>query len=174
MSASTHFPAFSSRANCADKRWILLITAIVLQVGCTKAAPDPAIVSLHGVIYEIPRREVHAASLDAPMFLRVRPSGGAYDLIVDELSHYAPNRQGPDIPTISRLNDNKFRDFEVHRLKSGIVICGSNQPYFNCGLRIVDGPVIWSVLFDRDQLPRADQIRSDATATIGAYRHRKA
>jgi hypothetical protein len=149
----------------------LIFAIMTMLAACGKAPSGPVKALVHGVAYEVPRRDIIGASMDNVVFVRARPGGTAdYHVIIDELSHKAPNRQGPNVPTISMLNDNKFRDFEVFQTKSGTVICGDLQPHFNCGLRVTDGPVVWSVLFDRTRFEEADRIRSRAIAAIKAYR----
>ena len=143
-----------------------------LAIGCTRNSTGPQMVSLHGVGYEFPARDVDSFVRETPgtLYVRLRPPGRDFELILDELSHYSLNRQGASVPTISRLNDHSFSNFDVHRSPSGAVICGDNFPHFNCGLRVTDGQVRWSVLFDRDRIGRADQIRLEATAVIRSYR----
>jgi hypothetical protein len=153
-------------------RWITIAIAAAVQVACTDRAPDPQIVSLHGVSYRFPQRDIESfvSETQGTLFARLRGRGSDFDLILDELSHYAPNKQGGKIPTISRLNDNRFAAFQVMNDPDGPVICGDAMPHFNCGFRIDDGPVRWSVLFDRGRLGQVKRIRAQAEAAIRSYR----
>jgi hypothetical protein len=127
--------------------------------------------SFHDVIYNIPRSDIEAA-VGPPgnrLFVRIAPAGKNFHLILDEWNDL-PGYQGPDIPRISRLNDVRFQKFSYLSRPGGVVVCTDRQPHFNCGLSIEDGPVKWSVLFDRKELDHSDQLRADAESLIKAYR----
>jgi hypothetical protein len=153
-------------------KWFVLISALfssLASFGCTPTTPKRA--SLHGINYQFPSRDIKAAVFPpgSRLFVRLAPAGADFHLILDEWSDL-PSYQGPDVPRISRLNDVRFQEFAVTRLPSGPVVCTDRQPHFNCGLRIEDGPVKWSVLFDRKSLDRADEVRRQAEAAIKGYR----
>lgn len=127
--------------------------------------------TLHGVTYQVPRSEIVAAVFppDGRLQVRLEPPDAAFHLILDEWNDL-PSHQGSDIPRISKLNDVRFQEFSVTRLPSGPVVCTERQPRFNCGLSINDGPVTWSVLFDKENLSRSEEIRTQAVALIQSYR----
>ena len=104
------------------------------------------------------------------LYVRLEPPGADYHLILDEFSHYRGNKLGPDVPTISRLND-RFGTFSVTQTAHGPVICMMGpQPHYNCGFRLNDGPVRWGVLFDKTQLGQVERIRMQAQTAIRSYR----
>jgi hypothetical protein len=158
------------------RRLFILVVANLASIGCSRR-PDPQPISLRGVSYEFPQRDIDAMSLPhgpkETLFVRLHPPLADYHLILDELSHYAANNQGSGVPTISRLNDNRFGKFAVTNGPRGLIICSTGpQPYFNCGFRVDDGPVRWSVLFDRKRLWQAERIHAQGRAAIRSYHAR--
>ena len=152
------------------KPLFILLAASLASMGCSRR-PDPQPVSLRGVSYEFPRGDIESynSESEGTLFVRLRSPGSDFDLILDELSHYAANNQGSGVPTISRVNSNLFATFQVINSPVGLVICGGDMPHFNCGFRINDGPVRWSVIFDRDRLPQVKRMRAQAEAAIRSY-----
>jgi len=148
---------------------ILLIVSCIILGGCGRKLP--AQVSLHGVRYELPRSQVIAAIFppENRLFVRLAPENAAFQLILDEWSDL-PSHQGPSVPRISRLNDVRFQRYSVSHFPSGPVVCTERQPHFNCGLQVLDGPVKWSVLFDRKYLAQAEELRRQAVEIITGYR----
>ena len=155
-------------------RLALSLAALVLGA-CSPSQPDPQPLSVRGVTYQVPKRDIAAMGLPpkdgSHLYVRVAPPGADYRLVLDEMSHYLPNNLGPNVPTVSRLNDNRFGKFTVAQATFGPVICSTGpQPHFNCGFRLQDGPVRWGVLFDKDRLGQAERIRTDAQAAVRSYR----
>ena len=152
-------------------RITVIMAAALMCAGCSEPAPTTA--TVRGVSYVIPAREVTSEVLTLPsrIYVRTAPPGADFDLILDAFRVYLPNKQGPGVPTISALNDNRFGKFEVIASADGPVVCYVEPigPRFNCGISIDDGPVKWSALFDRDQLGRVAAIRREARATIARY-----
>ena len=148
---------------------IMLIASCSLVAGCGKRVP--AEVGLHGVRYHLPPSQVTAAIYppENRLFVRLAPPNATFHLILDEWSDL-PSHQGPDVPRITRLNDVRSQRYSVSHFPSGPVVCTERQPHYNCGLQILDGPVKWAVLFDRKYLPRAEELRRQATAIIKSYR----
>lgn len=156
-------------------RFALIGLVALAAMACDKGASEmePEKITVRGVTYEFPKEDILTAAVppaSGRLFVRLSPPGKQFDLILDELSHYSPNQQGADIPTISRLNDVRFETFKVTHFAWGPVICGRAQPKFNCGLRIEDGAVRWSVLFDKERLQESEQIRAQAWSIIQSYR----
>jgi hypothetical protein len=152
-----------------------LVQVVFTLAGCSSGQPDPQPLSLRGVEYRIPRHDISGLVMPpkdgSALFVRLEPPKADYHLVLDEFSHYLPNKLGPDIPTISRLNDNRFGTFTVTQTKVGPVICQIHHyPHFNCGFRLDDGPVRWSVLFDKERLLQVERIRSEAEAAVHSYR----
>jgi hypothetical protein len=148
---------------------ILLIASCTFLGGCGRRLP--AAVSLNGVQYALPPSQVTAAVFppNGRLFVRLSPPDTAFHLILDEWSDL-PSHQGPNVPRISRLNDVRFQRFSVTQFPSGPVVCTERQPHYNCGFQVLDGPVKWSVLFDRKELPQAEELRRQAVAIIKGYR----
>jgi hypothetical protein len=146
-----------------------MMCAFLLATGCEDKLSQP--VALHGVRYEFPASDIHAAVYppSSRLFVRLAPPDAAFHLILDEWNDL-PGYQGPGVPRISRLNDVRNQPFAVSEFPSGPVVCTDRQPHFNCGLQIIDGSVRWSVLFDRKDLQRAEELRRQATTIIEGYR----
>jgi hypothetical protein len=128
--------------------------------------------SRHGIAYQFPKKEVTAAVTppDGRLFVRLEPQGANFHLILDEWADL-PSRHGPEVPRISRLSDNRFGKFRLVQAEGGPVVCDLGpQPHFNCGILVLDGPVKWGVLFDKDQVKEVAQIRLQAKAAIQTYR----
>jgi hypothetical protein len=129
-------------------------------------------VETEGVTYDFPAEDIEAytSRSEGTLFVILAPQGEHFHLIIDELTNNVRNKQGADVPTISRLNSNRFEHFNVYATPEGKVICGGRMPYFNCGLQVLDGGVKWSILFDKAYLSNASEIRAKATALINSYR----
>jgi hypothetical protein len=152
-----------------------LMFACLFALGaCTSEVYKPADkrVEVNGVPYGFPGKDIEAfvGPSEGTLFVRLAPAGVHFHLIIDELTSDIANKQGPDVPTISRLNSNRFENFRVFSTPHGKVVCGGRTPYFNCGLQVIDQGVKWSILFDDSDLPAAEQIRAKATALITSYR----
>lgn len=128
-------------------------------------------ITFHDTAYDIPVADISVAVIppEGRLFLRLVPPGAKFHLILDEWNDL-PSHQGAEVPRISMLNDVRFQEFTVTRLPSGPIVCTDRQPKFNCGLSIDDGPVKWSVLFDKEDLPHSEDIRVKALASIQSYR----
>jgi hypothetical protein len=154
-------------------KYMFCMGALAFALGCCSRPSDLQKFSVRGVVYEIPRHDVHAMTSpkSSIFYVRVAPPGAHYHLVLDEFHHYLPNKLGVNVPTISRINDNRFGSFTVEHSKIGPVVCYTDPiPHFSCGFRLDDGSVRWSVLFDRDRLAQTDQIAADANAVVQAYK----
>mgnify|MGYP003575338003 CR=1 FL=1 len=148
------------------------VAILVLLVGGSCSDMTPRIIEVRGSTYKIPNDEIvgFVAPPERKLYLRVAPKGERFHLVIDELDHYLANRQGPDVPTISRLNSNRFWDFSVMDRPFGKVVCGGPYTHYNCGFRIVDQNTNWSVLFDRKDVNNLYQIELRARQSIERYR----
>jgi hypothetical protein len=148
------------------------ITLLILFAGGACSNMDKTLVEVRGDTYEIPKDQIIGIVTppDGSLHVRVAPEGEQFHLIIDEIDHYRPNRQGADVPTIARLNHNRFEQFTAIDTPSGKVVCGGSRPHFNCGLRVTDGNTPWSVLFDRDDLEHSEDFRTRAQQIIAGYR----
>jgi hypothetical protein len=161
--------SFKSKRGCVP---LVLLLAACAACQQTPSNSSEVTVRLRGTTYVFPKRDV-VASVFPPhgtLFVRIAPKGKNFNLVLDERNHYIPNRQGKTIPTISRINDVRFQKFQIITLDFGTVVCGRGWPHFNCGFRIDDGAVRWSVLFDRERLGDVSSIRHEALSVISFYR----
>lgn len=129
-------------------------------------------VSLHGVTYRFPNEHISAAVIppEGRLYVHLAPPGAIFVLVLDEWGD-RPSPHGPGIPRISRLSDNRFGKFTAIQTPDGTVVCDQGpQPRFNCGILLKDGPVNWAVLFDKEQINKAPEIRAQAVSIIRTYR----
>lgn len=133
---------------------------------------DTKSVSFHGVTYKFPKEHITAATYrpENHLYVRLAPPHVNFHLVLDEWSD-RPSPHGPEFPRISRLSDNRFKNLAIIPSAIGPVVCDQGpQPHFSCGIQIEDGPVKWSILFDRESLGQASEIRRKATSLIQSYR----
>lgn len=157
------------------KNIMFVALAALLTVGCKGGSEvGNRNVTVRGTTYHLPDNQIVAATNSSSqiVFVRLAPPGANFHLVIDSFHPYLKNKLGPEVPTISTLNDNMFGRFAKIQSENGaLVICSDGpEPYFNCGIEVLDGDVRWSVLFDRQQLPLADEIRKRATSLIQRYR----
>jgi hypothetical protein len=94
-----------------------------------------------------------------------------FHLILDGSHPYKSNKQGPEVPTVSTISDNRYATVDVLGPAGSTVVCKRLEaPHFTCGLEVVDDGVRWGVLFDRTDLPQAARMKAQATAAIASYR----
>jgi hypothetical protein len=151
---------------------LLSLLGALLLTSCFYQSKWPLKVSFHGISYEFPRSHIEAAVVppDGHLYVRLEPTGTNFHLVLDEWIDL-PSPHGPSVPRISRLSDNRFGKFAVTPSRDGPIVCDRGpQPHFNCGILVADGPVKWSVLFDRAYVAQASQIRTRAIAAIRSYR----
>lgn len=151
----------------------MLPLAAIATGGCSEVKDK--VVEVRGVTYKFPRDHIDAI-LTPPeeiLYVRLAPPGMNFHIVLDEFGHYLPNRQDKNIESIATLN-NRFRQYEIIQSSIGSVVCGNMWPHFNCGFRLNEGEVRWSVLFDREYLGRVTEIKSHAEAVIQGYRRQDA
>ena len=154
--------------------FIRCVAAGLLSLSAACSQREPTSVTVRGMSYQFPREHVSASAVEQSgmIFVRIAPPGAKFHLVLDAFSPYLPPVK-PDLPRISRLSDNRFDQYEVVGSAEVPVICSLGpRPHYNCGLSVDDGPVKWGVLFDRDQVERAGDIRQEATSAIRRYRRR--
>lgn len=129
-------------------------------------------VSHHGVTYQFPQRHVSAKVIppEGRLYVHLAPPEANFHLILDVWAD-RPSPHGPEVPRLSRLSDNRFRELQVIQAPGGPVVCDLGpQPHLNCGIEVKDGRVKWAILFDKDQLRNVGQLRYNAERLIGSYR----
>ena len=151
------------------------LLAAVALAGCGKGNSQMSdiAISIRGAEYKIPKTHVRGAALSPRemAFIRINPPDEDFDLILDAFDPYLANKQGPDVPTISRLNSNRFGRFEVIASAVGPVVCSLGpEIHFDCGFEISDGNVKWDVLFDRVNLAKSSTYKRSAERMIESYR----
>ena len=104
------------------------------------------------------------------VFARVRPPREAFLLIYSDDIGEA-NAQRGDVPTVFRVNGHSS-DVKVTQVGEYKVVCRSGEPeiFFRCGIQVVDTDVLWSVVFNRDQVANAASISAKASAYLASYR----
>ncbi len=113
------------------------------------------------------------------LYVRLAPPGGYYWLVHDPNNSAGPNRQGPNIPTIPHVNDNRFTEADVIESEVGPVLCRRNpvnddsaylRQIFTCGFRLMDGNVAWNVIIPGDLVASAPALKRRAELVLADYR----
>lgn len=158
-----------------------LVLAILIGslgvIGLATCGERDRIVTVEGVTYYFP-----AGVLDGFLpaehngrgkpFIRLHPSPVRYVLVYDPLTQDLPNKQGPDVPTISGINFSPVANVDVFLTNAGPVVCVRTETelHFTCGMRVQDAHLSWAVKFDRHVLGSAEAIKRSAEKTLLAYR----
>lgn len=131
---------------------------------------DSKSINLAGVRYSFPRDHVTAFHERAGSFyVRLAPPGESFELVLSDKS-YRENDLGEDVPTIAHVNDVPGGALDVIDTPTAKVVCRRDNLNFNCGLRVTDAEQLWSVLFNRDRVGDAAEIRAKAQTIISNYR----
>lgn len=159
----------NTRSNIGFMR-LLALVIVVVAGGCSRMEEKQ--LSVGSVTYAFPADHIEAFTNpgEGEPYVRLRPPGSQYDLIYSARARYRTNWTGEDTPLVSSINDHRSRKFEQFGSPNAIIVCRSDQPFYSCGLQIVDNVVVWSVVFNRDQVPNGDMIRESAAKTLKTYR----
>jgi hypothetical protein len=152
---------------------VLLMASMIAACAGGGSKVSNTEVTVRGVKYSIPKNHIRAAALTPAnmTFVYIGPPGEKFHLVLDAFKPYLPNKSGFGVPTISRVNDNRFGEYEVVQIKSGVVVCTKvKKPHLDCGLEVDDHGVKWGVLFDKEDIGNSDSIRDRAKAFVLAYR----
>jgi hypothetical protein len=128
-------------------------------------------IELGGASYRIPRD--HIERMTPPgnrVYVRVKPPGAEFTLVLAASSHIARNWQGEDAPLVTHINDIPAKGLEAFDFAGGKTVCRNDIPYLSCGLRIGDIKTGWSVLFNREHLGESEAIRAEASRSIAQYK----
>lgn len=153
----------------SGKFMIIAAVLAVLVGGCSNV--EPLTLDIDGVTYVIPRRHVVTTIMpgQGSLYVLAHDPGAVFQLIYSERHKISRNYQ-QGAPLVPHINNFPSEGFEQFDYPSGKTVCRLEVPHWNCGLRIDDGPVPWSVIFDRDQVPNSEAIRNAAVAQLAAYR----
>jgi hypothetical protein len=135
-------------------------------IACNKKPSEDTVV--FGLPYAFPDRHVDAVVDEGRhRYVRLRPPGRDLLIIFDErLERKQAKVARVVVAGIS------YSDYDPHKqvqTPGGTVVCREGRG-FNCGLKIKDGDLAWSVLFKRDQLAEVADIRAETQALIASYR----
>jgi hypothetical protein len=86
--------------------------------------------------------------------------------VIYSLRAFRTNQQGKDVPTITHINDDPGSGAAVIRTQSGLVIKTPKKLRLDCGMRIIDEGVVWSVLFDCEDVTNVNSIVAEAGAFL--------
>ena len=149
---------------------ILTVLALPLSAACARQDTSQA-VTLQHVAYEFPSQDVSAVSFsEFDDYVRLKPSD-EYLIIYSRRKNYRPNDLGPEVPTVTPVNDVPRQKVEVIQSPDGAIVC--REPVglrFECGMRIVDAGLFWSLAFDRAKIADAHRIHAEATDKLAGYR----
>jgi hypothetical protein len=154
-------------------RLIGLLTLIGLAA-CDEM-PQTRSVTISGVTYTFPGDHVDAISppQEDSRYARIHAPGSEFYL-EHSTSGKWPNEQGSDVPTIPHINSAPGphnADIEVIRTSAAVVVCDrAPRPEYDCGMRIIDAGVPWSVHFNRRHLSRIDALKSTVEKVLASYR----
>ena len=144
------------------------LLATVSMMGCSEMKPKS--LEIRGVLYTFPRE--HVDGLVRPeegnLFVRLAPPNQSFLLIYSE-NNYLSNEQGDNVPTIAYINDVPNRNIRILHDDSGPVICEPGLREFNCGLRVVESGIRWSVLFNQRYIKDSLTIRTAALEVLSGY-----
>ena len=159
---------------------LLLLVLGLSLVSCGKQSRR---VELGGNSYFFPAQDISGIvdpkdSGSGQYYIRLIPGGGYYWLVYAPWKERRPNEQGPNVPTIAHINDHP-RDMDVSDTAVGKLVCAKKpindesavmREIFNCGFRIYDNGVAWSVIIPGDLAASAPAIKRRAELTLADYR----
>ena len=162
-------------------RAILLFFIIVSLAACEKSGRA---IRLANTDYYFPTQHISGIvdpkdSGSGQYYIRLIPPGGYYWLVYDPRRANSPNKQGPGVPTISHINDNRFWEAEVIQSEVGPLLCKTKpvndrsaylREIYTCGFRIYDNGVPWSVIIPGDLAASAPALKRRAELTLASYR----
>ena len=158
-------PMIASGARSPAAAILLLLTG-----ACAREDKAQA-VTLQRVKYEFPSQDVRAISLsEFDDYVRLKPSD-EYLIIYSKRKNDRPNDLGPVVPTLAHINDVPQQKVEVIHSPDGAIVCGEPAGLkFECGMRIVDAGLFWSLAFDRAKIADAHRIHAEAANKLASYR----
>ena len=148
--------------------WLLLL---VLSAGCSIPAKEK-LLEVTGATYRIPSDHLSgflSAEESGGPYARVRRADGPF-LLIYSLDIRYPNEQGGDVPTIPYINYAPFKKIAVVRTNAGIIVCDEDASRYQCGMRIADAGIPWSILFHLSDIPRAKKLKDQAMLILSQYR----
>jgi hypothetical protein len=155
----------------ANLRILTVMAFLPLSAAC---APEPGaahVVKLGAVEYKFPSREVSTVQVsDFHDYVRLKPSDD-YLIVYSKRKNYRRNEQGSGVPTVAHINDVPYQKIEVIQSPDGPIVCREARGLrFECGMRIIDAGLFWSLTFDRAKLRASHSIFTEATNKLASYR----
>lgn len=147
---------------------VLALSAIGITLGgCGNRPPEN--IKIEGLPYSFPRSEVErfVRPSDGMTYVRLKESAANYILILDSMVDRDERERG--YPVIASLNFSRYAKTETVDALGGAVIC-RDRVGLNCGVRIDDAGIRWSVIFSRNDIVRAPGIRRMALRQVQSYR----
>jgi hypothetical protein len=118
--------------------------------------------------YVFPPETVSSSTAGPPVFVRLRPGGGAFEIVHDGRLSGKHDRAG--VPHIFSVNDHGGHDLVYARSNRSIVVCRrASSPTGGCGTWVQYGGVTWSVLFPESRAGEADEFARQAAAELRTY-----
>lgn len=154
---------------------LVLKAAAVLPVVVVKSAcrkPSSNAVRIGQASYNLPSPGTRAVVLppQGPLYVALAPPGADFELIHAERDVYRRNWAGLDAPLVTHINDVPSDKFEIHTFPGGITVCRLDKPAMSCGLRVDDGGIGWTVIFEYQNLKLSSEIRAEALKKLRDYR----
>jgi hypothetical protein len=152
------------------RRFALLVVPLALAGACAEPMTSRR-VEIDGVTYQIPTEQVEARVQppDGEPYARIRAPQGHFKLVARAQDRIRRNWQGEGTQLVAGINDVPSQRFESYEFPEGKTVCRGDIPLWNCGLRVQDGSIGWSVIFGRDQVPNSRAIRTAALQLISSY-----
>ena len=150
----------------------LALAASALTGACSRMEEDKQLV-VEGVTYTFPASHIKGFINpgEGLPYANIRPAGQEFDIIYDYRAKYKRNYSGSSTPLVVTVNDHPSpTSFQQIDFPGGVTICRDDHPGYGCGLRIEDEVAAWSVVFNNDQAPNSEAIRSLATEALKRYR----
>lgn len=147
---------------------VLALSAVGMTLGgCGDRSPQR--IEIAGLPYSFPRSEVDrfVRPSDGMTYVRLKESPSHYILILDSMVDRDERERG--YPVVASLNFGRYAKTETVDALGGAVIC-RDRVGLNCGVRIDDAGIRWSVIFSRSDIARAPGIRRMALRQVQRHR----
>lgn len=138
--------------------------------GCSAAYEGQSTFSFGGEKYGIPTRDISVNNMrsDTNFYLDIKGIDEKYRVIYADKAYRKEYPSG--IPVIAHISDNRNTDILVLQEAENVIVCTNFDLNYNCGMRIDDGRIRWSILFDKADLGRFKKIRDSAISQINGWK----
>jgi hypothetical protein len=156
--------------------------ALIALLGLGACGKQGEAIQLGRSAYYFPAQHISAITHPAESgsgqyYVRLIPPGDYYWLVHAPRKEGRANKQGAGVPTIAHINDYPGK-IDVTQTEAGLLVCrkpiNDDSAYmrqiFNCGFRVYDNGVAWSVIIPGDLAASAPALRRRAEITLASYR----